>query len=170
MRTTFFLQGRWVEAYPRAAARIAPEGHLVGSHSHYHARMPLFTRGGLARDVRAAEAAIRRFAGVDPRPWFRCPFGSGTDNPLILRRLAELGYRETGWDVDSHDWARRTAAPVVSAVVAATLEHGDGAVVLFHGWPQSTIRALPAVLRQLGDAGAEFVRLDELPEREARAR
>ena len=55
------------------ARRIADAGHLVGSHSFYHARLPLLSDEGLATDMREAEAAIREHAGVDPRPWFRLP-------------------------------------------------------------------------------------------------
>ena len=39
VRTTFFVQGRWAEAYPALARRVATDGHLVGHHSHYHVRM-----------------------------------------------------------------------------------------------------------------------------------
>ncbi|MGH2654692.1 MAG: polysaccharide deacetylase family protein, partial [Actinomycetota bacterium] len=59
VRATFFLQGRWVEAYPDVAARIAEAGHLVGSHSHFHARMPLLTDEGLRADIVQADRAIR---------------------------------------------------------------------------------------------------------------
>ena len=162
VHATAFLQGRWVEAYPEGAARIVRDGHLIGSHSFYHARMPLFTPRGFRTDVLDAQRAIRRFAGVDPRPWFRCPFGAGGDDPRVLARLDALGYREVGWDVSSNDWAFRTAAPVLARVVTPTIERGDGTVVLFHGWPRSTIAAMPSVIRQLREAGARFVGIDEL--------
>jgi len=48
VRATFFVQGRWAEAYPDTARRIGRAGHLVGNHSHYHARMPLFSPAGFA--------------------------------------------------------------------------------------------------------------------------
>jgi peptidoglycan/xylan/chitin deacetylase (PgdA/CDA1 family) len=57
-RTTWFLQGRWVEAHPDVARRVVGGGHLVGNHSFYHARMPLLSASGLATDVRAAERVI----------------------------------------------------------------------------------------------------------------
>ena len=31
---TVFVQGRWAQAYPSTARRIADEGHLVGHHSN----------------------------------------------------------------------------------------------------------------------------------------
>ena len=58
IRATFFLQGRWVESNRETAQRIAAAGHLVGSHSFYHARMPLLSEAGFRTDVRAAERGL----------------------------------------------------------------------------------------------------------------
>ena len=158
---TFFLQGRWVEAQPELARAIAGGGHLIGNHSFYHARMPLLTPAGLRSDVRAAERVIRRVTGADPRPWFRCPFGAGTDDPTIRAGLVRLGYRETSWDVDVEDWrigatGRGVARDVIERVTAI----GDGAVVLLHPWTRASGRAVPRIIDGLRDAGATFVRLD----------
>jgi peptidoglycan/xylan/chitin deacetylase (PgdA/CDA1 family) len=163
IRATFFVQGRWVEAYPDVAARIAPSGHLVGNHSHYHARMPLLSPTGFATDVRAAHAVIADALGVDPRPWFRFPFGSGAGARRIHARLDALGYRDVGWDVDARDWFNTSPARLTSSVVKRTIARGDGAVLLFHGWPRITPIALPEVIARLRDAGATFVRVDALP-------
>jgi peptidoglycan/xylan/chitin deacetylase (PgdA/CDA1 family) len=162
VRATFFVQGRWAEAEPELAARIAAEGHLVGNHTHHHARMTMLSRAGLARDVRAAEKAIAAATGADPRPWFRCPFGSGGNDPRIVDGLARLGYVDVGWDVDGLDWDGRSAARLEASVVRATLGRGDGAVVLVHGWPRPTAAALPAIIRRLAEVGAAFIGVDEL--------
>ena len=45
---------------------------------------------------------------------------------------------------------------------AAPRRVGDGAVVLFHGWPPGTLDALPAIVDGLRAAGATFVRIDAL--------
>jgi peptidoglycan/xylan/chitin deacetylase (PgdA/CDA1 family) len=160
---TFFVQGRWAEAYPELAARLAADGHLIGSHSFYHARMSLFDRRGFRTDVRAAERAIRLHAGTDPRPWFRMPFGSGADRALLVDRLADLGYRHVGWHVSGLDWHRgRAARGVEEAVMVGATTHGDGAIVLLHTWPDATVAALPALVSRLRGAGAELVRVDQL--------
>jgi peptidoglycan/xylan/chitin deacetylase (PgdA/CDA1 family) len=161
VRGTFFVQGRWAEAYPDTARRIGQIGHLVGNHSHYHARMPLFSAAGFVTDVQAAETVIGDVVGVDPRPWFRCPFGAGRDDPAVMTALAGLGYRDVGWDVDPFDW-ERPADAVETGTVAGALAGGDGTVVLLHTWPVATGAALPGILRGLTDAGAAFVRVDEL--------
>ena len=51
---TFFIQGRWAEAYPKLARSVAERGHLIGNHSFYHVRMPLLSPAGLATDIRSA--------------------------------------------------------------------------------------------------------------------
>lgn len=160
---TFFLQGRWVEEHPSMARSIAAEGHQVGSHSHYHARMPLFSDAGFATDVRAAEAVIRRTVRVDPRPWFRLPFGSGAADARLAGLLARLGYRHIGWHAEVKEWRRReTVASVRERIVSGALGHGDGAIVLLHTWPDPVGPALPGAISALRDAGATFVRVRDL--------
>jgi peptidoglycan/xylan/chitin deacetylase (PgdA/CDA1 family) len=161
---SFFVQGRWAEAFPRTARRIPLEGHLVGSHSFYHARMPLLSASGLTTDIKDAETAIVEHVGVDPRPWFRFPFGTGADDPALIGRLKGLGYDHIGWHVSGDDWEpSRSAAVVASAVVDGAVEHGDGAVVLLHTWPNQTFAALPDMVNRLSDRGASFVALTEIP-------
>lgn len=161
--TTFFIQGRWAQAYPGTARRIAEAGHLIGNHSHHHAPIDLLTDEGIQRDLRDAEQAIVEATGVDPRPWFRCPFGDGHDDPRVLAALERSGYRDQHWDVDPTDWRpERTPAQVRQLVVDGALARGDGAVVLLHSWPPATAAALPGILDDLAAAGVRPVRLDEV--------
>jgi peptidoglycan/xylan/chitin deacetylase (PgdA/CDA1 family) len=162
---TFFVQGRWCEADPATVRRIADDGHLVGNHSHYHARMTLLADEGIRADVQDAEAAIVDATGTSTRPWFRCPFGDGHDDPRVQGILHELGYRDVHWDVELEDWEpSRSKASIVRDAIDGTRRHGDGAVVLLHTWPSHTADALPTILRVLGARGTRFVRLDDLPE------
>jgi peptidoglycan/xylan/chitin deacetylase (PgdA/CDA1 family) len=162
--STFFVQGRWAEAYPETAHRIPDEGHLVGSHSHYHARMPLLNARGLRSDIATAQETVSQATGVDPRPWFRCPFGAGAADKRVQRFVTEAGYRHVGWHVAGGDWPpERLGAEVEDGVVRGALAHGDGAVVLLHTWADRAEQALPGIIARLRDAGAELVRIDQLP-------
>jgi peptidoglycan/xylan/chitin deacetylase (PgdA/CDA1 family) len=167
VRATFFVQGRWAEAYPDTAARIPAEGHLVGHHSHYHARMPLLLGGGFDDDFNDGALAIETATGIDPRPWFRCPFGAGADDPGVIAEIERLGYRQVGWHVVLDDWEPyRTGEAIATDAIAGVRAHGDGAVVLLHTWPGGTAEGLPQMIDGLRDAGATFVTiaaLEELP-------
>ncbi|TMK35675.1 MAG: polysaccharide deacetylase family protein [Actinobacteria bacterium] len=161
---TFFVQGRWAEAYPATARRIADDGHLIGNHSHHHARMPLLLDSGLQEDVDAARDAIARATGRDPRPWFRCPFGAGADDPRVLAAIAAAGYRHVGWHVEVEDWEpARTPQAIAADAIAGIRRHGDGAVLLLHTWPGGTVEALPLILDDLQGA-TRFVTVDALEE------
>lgn len=162
VEATFFLQGRWAEAHPAVARRIAGR-HLVGSHSHYHARMPLLSPAGVRTDLRSAEAAIRGAVGRSPRPWFRFPFGSGADDDALVELVRRAGYRSVGWHVEAREWRTGASARgVVGAVVDGVAAHGDGAVVLLHPWPKPMAAAIGPIVERLRALGAELVRLDRL--------
>lgn len=164
VRATFFLQGRWVEAFPETARRVAADGHLIGSHSFYHVRLPLLTDEGLATDIGDAQAAIIDTTGVDPRPWFRCPFFAGAEDPRILDALAGLGYREVPSDIVLDDWdPARTADAIAAAAIAAASDSAIDPIVLLHTWPPRTLDALPAIIDGLRARGADFVDVAALP-------
>lgn len=154
VQATFFVQGRWATAYPALARRIADDGHLIGSHSHYHARLPLLTDDGVRADAVAAEQAIEEVTGASPKPWFRAPYGDVDDRVLGL--LQALGYRHVGWDVIVGEW---DPAMSPAAVEEAVCSGGrDGAVVVLHTWAGPVVEALPGILDRLDGV----VRLDEL--------
>ena len=160
---TWFLQGRWVEAHPELARRVATDSHLIGNHSFYHSRLPLLTDVGIATDVRAAERVIRDVVGVDPRPWFRCPFSAGSDDARVLGILERLGYRDIDQDVVLEDWEPARTGPALKADALRDVPAvGDPAVVLFHAWPTGTLEALPGLIDGLRARGGRFVRIDEL--------
>jgi peptidoglycan-N-acetylglucosamine deacetylase len=162
-RATFFVQGRWAEAYPDTAARIARAGHLVGNHSHYHARMPQLNGPGLAWDIRTAEQNIIDIVGVDPKPWFRNPFGVGADDPRVLKAIDRAGYVHVGWSVEAFDWEPdRPLDELVDTIVDGLIRARDESVALLHTWPKRTEKALPEIIRRLRDAGAELVGVDQL--------
>jgi peptidoglycan-N-acetylglucosamine deacetylase len=164
-RATFFIQGRWALAYPELSRRIADAGHLVGNHSHFHAPMPILSGEGFRADVADAQAAVMQATGVDPRPWFRCPFGEGYEDPRVLAELDGLGYRNVHWHVEVEDWEpSHTADEITRDVLAGIDDHGDGAIVLLHTWPEGTADALPRIIDGLRERRAEPVRVDELPE------
>ncbi len=163
---TFFLQGRWVRANPDQARRIAAAGHRLANHSNFHAPLSGLDDGMLRYDIRRAEETIRETTGVDPKPWFRCPFGAGMDDERVLAAIRELGYRHVGWDVDPEDWNEEHAAAEVERLVLEGVRAREAdTIVLLHGWPEATAEALPRILSALVADGVELVSVDALETR-----
>lgn len=153
---SFFVQGAWARANPATARRIAGNGHLVGSHSFNHARLTRFSAEGLRADAHQARLAIEETTGTDPHPWFRAPYGAV--DLAVLTELARLGYRHVRWDVDPGDWRpERTSDELRIRVLEEVRRSPNGAVVLLHAWPGTTVQALPGMAEELTAIGAEFV-------------
>jgi peptidoglycan-N-acetylglucosamine deacetylase len=160
---TFFVQGQWASAHPDLLRRVARDGHLIGNHSQWHAPATALRRDGLRDSVARAEAAILAACGVDPKPWFRGPYGKGMDERWVQKTLRSLGYAYAGWDVEAFDYRPGIRAEdAADNVVEGCLAHGDGARVLLHDWPNAALAALPLFVSRLRVSGAEFVRLDGL--------
>jgi peptidoglycan/xylan/chitin deacetylase (PgdA/CDA1 family) len=158
---TAFLQGRWVEAFPGLARRIADDGHLIGNHSHHHGHMTALTSEGRRSDIELAEAAIRTATGAAVRPWFRCPFGDGHDDQAVLDDIAACGYRDVNWHVEAADW-EPDVTDIVDVVRERSRAHGDGAVVLLHPWTNATRNGIEGIVDGLRADGAEFVTVESL--------
>ena len=125
--------------------------------------MDMMTDEGIADSLATAEEMIVDATGINPRPLFRCPYGAGAEDPRVLAAIDLAGYRDVRWDIDTHDWEPgRTPADIITAVVEGHSRHGDGAIVLMHGWPDPTHTALPELIDRLRRGGAELVGMDDL--------
>ena len=127
---TFFLTGRWVQAYPEGARRIVAAGHVVGNHTMTHPHSTQLTDAALTTEVLRAAQVITSTTRVSPKPWFRFPYGERTS--ADIRLLNGLGYACVSWGVDTLGWlgtSRGTADDVRQRVLAA-LE--PGLIVLMH--------------------------------------
>jgi peptidoglycan/xylan/chitin deacetylase (PgdA/CDA1 family) len=167
VRGTFFLQGRWVDANPDAAAAVGTAGHLVGNHSYFHADTRLLTPEGVREDVTRGQRAIASALGVDARPWYRLPYGAGAESPRLKRQLRSLGYRHVGWDVDVRDYAMTAGDALVPALEHALAQRersgATHAIVLLHSWPPATAQAMPELCRFVLERCEGTVTVDQVP-------
>jgi len=161
VRATFFMQGRWASAYPEQARAIAASGHLVGSHSHHHADMRMMTPDGFLDDLALARSAIETASGLDPMPWFRLPFGLGSNDEHIVAAIGQAGYRHVMWDCDSLDW-RAATSKQIEARVWRLAKKRDESTVLFHTWPGDTPEGVRAIIKRVKEADGEFITVAEL--------
>jgi peptidoglycan-N-acetylglucosamine deacetylase len=155
VQAVFFLVGEQVRQWPRVAARIGAEGHVVGVHCDRHRSLLRLSPGQVASDLDRAVAAIEH-AGLQAE-CYRPPYGViSTAGLLIARRRAWPIWL---WDCDGRDWLASASAAAVSARILRSIS--PGATVLLHDSPAYCRRrdwrvaphALEAILEGLAVQG-----------------
>ena len=165
VRGTFFLTGKWVEAYPDQAEQIG-QLYPIANHSYSHPDLTTLSDAAVEAQIRDGANAIRAATGQDPRPLFRFPFGARDSRTTAIAN--SLGYGSVYWTVDTLGWkgtsGGQTADGIVDRVLA-TLQPGE--IVLMHVGSNpdddSTLDAdsLPRIIEGIRARGYSFVTLDQ---------
>jgi peptidoglycan/xylan/chitin deacetylase (PgdA/CDA1 family) len=153
--------GRSVLALVDAHSRLL----TLGNHSYTHRDFRQLTAAEIADELRRTEDAIEAHASVDPRPFFRPPYG-GCD-ARVLAEVGAAGYTDTvTWDVDTIDWRpikNDPPGPTADEMVAKVLDRAqNGSIVLMHLGGYETRDALPGIVDGLHRAGFDLVTLEAL--------
>ena len=175
VKATFFINGSRVRGDAERAllARIVAEGHILANHSQNHMNLKTVSSTKLASEVNGTHSILVA-AGVTPR-FFRFPFGSASCSGMKF--VQDLGYRVTGWHIDSADWCfassgngtcpARTFRYVpdkyradLEGYVMSQVRAKDGGILLFHDIHANTVSVLPGILEALEDEGFAFVNID----------
>ena len=144
-KATFFVVGSRIAGREELIARIAAEGHDLGSHSWSHERAPQ-PGAAFADDLARTSTAIERAAGIVPL-WFRPPYADFT--PDTVRAARRAGMDTVTWDTDPRDWEADDAGTVAERVVYSAL---PGSIVLLHEG-ELAVQALPSILDGLHAIG-----------------
>lgn len=154
--STFFMVEFWTTKYPDFVARIAGEGHAVGTHSTTHSYMSKLSEEQIRAELESSSRAIEAITG-EKVTLFRPPYGDYDD--LLVETAESMGLFTIQWDVDSLDWKNLSASEIESRVVSRVQ---NGSIVLFHNNGLHTADALPNIIRALKEKGFSFVRIDDL--------
>ncbi len=155
----FFLIGRDATMQPAITIRARAAGIEIGNHTNTHPELSTLSMAGQRQEIAAGAGAIEALTGEHPR-FFRPPHGN-YDEATIDAARAE-GAITVLWDVDPGDWRTISADEIVALV---TSRARSPAVILLHNGKESTIEALPRIVRAYRDAGFEFVTLTQLTQR-----
>lgn len=127
---SFFLTGRFALAFPQQSRTIA-RGYPVGNHTQTHPDLTRLTAAAVRSELRTAATNIRAVTGVDPRPYFRFPFGA-RDAATIGLVNAEC-YVPFRWTVDTLGWKGTSGGMTADKVYQRAIDGlRPGAVVLMH--------------------------------------
>lgn len=166
IRCSFGMTGRYAEANPDVARRIANEGHHFINHTYSH---PSFTglstgSGALSYSQRREQIVstnnlIVNLTGIGTKPYFRPPYGDFDSATLSL--LGELGYAINAmWTLDVLGWKGLSQSQIVNRVAS---NHGNGYIYLLHvGAASQEGPALQQVINTLRNYGYGFATLPGL--------
>lgn len=159
VRATFFLDGRWAEEHPDLVRCMAGDGHELGNHGYDHPDWTELDDAAIVADLRAAEDAVERLAGLAPRPWARPPYGAV--DARVLSVLESAGYRVVYRDaVDGGHWPGETTPVTIRE--RARQSAVDGGLIVFHTDREATAEALPGLLAELTANGHRLGTLTDL--------
>jgi len=163
---TFFLTGAFVDAFPTASQQIAA-AYPIGNHTQNHKDLTQLTTAGVQTEIRTGAAAIQRVTGVNPRPYFRFPYGAV--NTRVIATVNAECYVPFRWTVDSWGWkgtAGGMSADEVQRRVVGALQ--PGAIVLMHVGSNPDdgttfdANALPRIIDEIRAQGYTLVTLERV--------
>ena len=160
VKATFFVEGRFVRAYPGLARRILAEGHVLGNHTDTHPYLNRQSAEDVRAEINGCDRALQTVLHL--RAFlFRPP--RGLWNPTIYRDVKGRGDHLILWTValEHHD------APTPPAMAARTLRLlQPGGILLLHDGGSAprdtTVTALPLLLDGLQTRGYQCVTVPDL--------
>lgn len=158
IQATFFVAGRWADAYPEDVKAIVAAGHDLGNHSESYKNMTGLSPEQCKEELMALHEKIKKLTGQEMN-LFRAPFGEYDDT--LIETVHTCGYHVIQWNIDSIDWKDYGT----DAILKQVLEHpelGAGAIVRMHSDTKFTAKALEAVIAGLKEKGYTIVPVSEL--------
>ena len=163
VRATFFVVGKWVQAYPRTVDRLLANNHVIGNHGYSHVPGTC--------DFEESELAIAHLTGRRSR-FIRAPYFNQLAyadlRPAFLERVQIVHA-----DVVAHDYRSKTAEEILENIFHKGTVQGGTIICLHDGAetpnagerilrPLPMVRAMPTIIERIRDMGLELVGLDEM--------
>jgi peptidoglycan/xylan/chitin deacetylase (PgdA/CDA1 family) len=152
---TFYFVGRWVDAFPADAKKIADAGHEAANHGYSDPHMKQLSPDQIAKEIKDTEKAVKNATGQVTR-LFSPPYLEVND--LVVKTARELGYQITMCQLDTADWTRPGVGAIASSIISRAT---PGAIILAHPTEQ-TAEALDRIIDSLTKDGYQFVSVSQL--------
>ncbi len=161
-KATFFVLGKFAEAYPDIIKRQWEEGHEIGNHTYSHINTKKVSKDKIQEEYIKTQEVISSITNNNPK-LFRPPYGSLDEKVIDVVENNNSVIVLWSYNQDSKDWSN----PEVNKIVNTTLsniENGD--IILFHDYvyydESHTVEALKKIIPELKNRGYEFVTISEL--------
>ncbi len=115
VRATFFMVGKFAQAEPELAHRVANAGHLVGNHSWSHPDLSRTRSANVLDELTRTSDILAEIAGK-PIRFFRPPFGGR--RPYVLKLARQLGLIPVTWNAMTTDWSEPSADKIAQNLIS----------------------------------------------------
>lgn len=153
---TFFVVGMRAEVNQDLVHRMQREGHCIENHTYSHLRLIYLTPIEIERQLFRNIAVVREITGK--RMLYMRPPG-GRYNLMVADVLQRYGIRPVFWSADCYNM--EGGSPDQMVAFALNRIH-DGGILLMHNGENTTLHALPRIIRGLQARGFHFITLDQL--------
>ncbi|MEI8327563.1 MAG: polysaccharide deacetylase family protein [Candidatus Taylorbacteria bacterium] len=166
VKGTFFMTGRFVEAYPDFVREVVSAGHEIFNHSYNHPYLTSIASVDVVNELNEMDVALAKITrgmasapSVSTRPYFRAPYGDR--NERVLKAAYRDGYESVYWTTDAYDWKgpeKVTDAEVTDRIISNIM---PGSIYLMHVGNDITGRILDDVFTTIEGKGYKIVSLTE---------
>ncbi len=165
----FFLIGKNAEANPSIVKRIFDEGHEIGNHTYFHPKLHEVYKWRAEAEMRLTRRTIESITGSSTL-LFRPPYNPYTEPRTVDELYSFLLARHNNYlvvseSIDPLDWKKDITTDDILKRIIEKNDLGYGHIVLLHdagGERDSTIKALPRIIRHFKNQGYEFVTIADL--------
>lgn len=157
IKATFFCIGNRIAGNEKIVKQINDEGHIIGNHSYsHHFWFDMFSSKKMLDDLQMMDREMENVTGLQPK-LFRPPYG--VTNLNLKKAIVKGNYIPVGWSVRSMDTVIKDYTKLLDKINGSLK---PGAVYLFHDTSQTTLKVLPAFLKEVKNKGYKIVPLDKL--------
>lgn len=151
-KATFFVIGTQVKQRPEVVKNEVADGMQLGNHTWDHRDLSTLTLPQIRSEVQRVDDELQHLVGVTPE-FLRPPGGA-----LTKKEKAELHVPLAYWSDDTEDWRTRNTEQTIKAASEAK----PGQIVLMHDIHESTVKAVPQIIKNLQAKGYHLVTLSTL--------
>ena len=167
VKATFFVTNQ-MPKYRYLLKEIVNDGHAIAVHTRTHQWSIYSGKQSYLNDFNAMHKIILDDTGVDTKI-FRFP--GGTNNTVsrsyskgimssMAKYMTDAGYIYFDWNVDSGDTSGYSSSKIVSYTISQ-IKGRHSSVVLMHDIKNTTVEAVPGIIKYGLDNGYEFAVIDE---------
>ena len=157
VKATFFCIGKRISGNENILQQVKDEGHIIGNHSYSHDFwFDMFSSKKMLEDLQQMDLEMKKVIGLKPK-LFRPPYG--VTNPNLKKAIIHGNYIPVGWSVRSMDTVIKDEKKLFDKINKGIK---PGAVFLFHDSSETTLKILPAFIKEVKNKGYNIVPLDKL--------